>query len=166
MTVWLPVIMVFLAIVMVVGPIMMLLPSRGQQKVASIRAQATELGFSISTAYVKGNDGKLIHTTSYLLPFKDSEHRPKPSEEWELKRFSYHHGVHFLGDWDWVEGSTAPEKIWPTLKECVANLPSGLSFIHCSRAGIGVHWDERCEGVPEKDVLMLIKQSLESLSKG
>ena len=86
---WFVVFLMLLAFAMMVGPILLVQPSRRDRKVAGMRAKASQLGLRVSLQKL-GEDNLAV----YELPWSRTDQRPLMGVEWMLERKPYAHDIH------------------------------------------------------------------------
>ncbi|HEY7774848.1 MAG TPA: hypothetical protein VIC26_16815 [Marinagarivorans sp.] len=129
-----PTIIVVLVIAMMVGPVMLMKPTRAQKHLALLRKQAQTLGLKVGASDVKGEGGQLCWF--YWLPL-NTDNGPAPVV---LERQKYEHGLHIAKYW-LVKGRTPTEpQLWESF---LAKLPDSVYAVELNDHALGVHWNER-----------------------
>lgn len=106
---WVPLTIILLAIAMAVGPIMMMRPSKSQQRLASLRDEARKLGISVHPSPLASQFGS-NNLMRYSLP------NELDGTEVSLVRKSYEHDLHVEGFWEVTPAAAIkPDKFKPTL---------------------------------------------------
>lgn len=155
---WLTILLIVLALAMALGPVMLLQPSSGLQKLAKIRLLANQQGLIIRLPTAQAHGG-----AEYYLPLSKALRALAAQSSWALEKKNIAHEIHFYGDWDWRGSSQAPQALWSELRQILAHLPEGISALIFSPSGIGCEWDERCRGASENEAVTAIKTFLEQM---
>ncbi len=161
---WLMWVMVVLAVAMVVGPVMMLQPSKGLAKIAALRSHASQLGLTVHLPSREA-DGKPVRGAIYRMPLPEAIGKRKNFASWRVKRQKHTHGIHFHGEWDWASESRAPEAITDELRRQLDTLPESIAALECTTAGVGLQWDERCHGEQPEPEVEKLRDRLQGLSQ-
>lgn len=134
---WAAVIIV-LVIAMVVGPVMLMRPSKRDQYLAKLRASAREQGVQVSSSRLKDASGSLCWF--YWRPLESNDGNKKPSHEpLVLERKSYAHDLHVAEYFEITKGNAVPTGFEAILK----GLPESVQGVELNRHAIGMHWSER-----------------------
>ncbi len=158
---WLTFAMIFLAVAMVVGPVMMVRPTPGTVKLARLRSLASQESMNVRMPPKSTRKRGAI----YSIPLSPIMRERKPLTEWKLEKKSHEHALHFRGQWDW-EGDDRPEKaVCDDLETFLGTVPDGLTSFDCNAIGVGCLWDEYCRGKDEKTALFEVKNTLLRLRK-
>ncbi|MGH1440294.1 MAG: hypothetical protein ACRBBR_09310 [Cellvibrionaceae bacterium] len=152
MSYW-PVVFIVLAIAMVVGPIMIMKPSRRDQRLASLRQKAASLGLQVRMSDYEGRA-----TAVYSFPVD----LPKNTPAWQLLKQSYSHGIHFHGRWQLLENSAkVPTGLENTIKHYIDNLYDDVVGIEVDKKAVRLWWLEN----PKAETVEDIQESLKQLYK-
>ena len=129
-----------LAVMMAIGPVMLMQPSRRERHLAGLRQQAAQLGLSVRMAkYPDTESGTASDAVAvYSLPVE----LPSTTASWQLIRRSYSHNIHFYGHWDWQRPADLPLPQQGQLKQLLDDFPSDIVGIELSKASIGIWWRE------------------------
>lgn len=152
---WVALVIVVLAVLMIVGPLMAIRPTKSQNRLAALRQLALKEGLSVRmrqdpSAYKKG----LVAVYTLHLPgHQSNQDGEKPQQKsvrkanrWLLARREYSHELHFQGEWDWV-GEERPElSLQNFLKEHVVELDESFLAVESSGHSFGLYWTERLAG--------------------
>ncbi|TQV81370.1 hypothetical protein FKG94_09780 [Exilibacterium tricleocarpae] len=142
---WIPVIIVALAVVMVVGPVMLMRPTNLQRRQSRLRAYAGGKGLRVRLQAVpegaKSPDARQLLPV-YILPATDAEAGTKPPPPWLLVRRSLSHEIHFSGHWDWQGDQRAAPCCWDGLRETLERLPADVIALGRGPQGVYVFWAE------------------------
>lgn len=132
-------IIIVLVIAMVVGPIMLMRPSKRDQYLALLRARARSKNLSVSASSVKDEEG--VPCWFYWLAVgQDEEGSDKRVQSpLLLVRKSYAHDLHVAQYYEYAKGSRVPDG-WEAL---IADMPASVRAIELNRHALGVHWNER-----------------------
>jgi len=150
MSYW-PIIFIALFIVMAVGPIMMMRPSRRDKRLAALRQEASSSGLHVRMSDYKG---------SLVAVYSMSVDLPKSTPSWQLIKQSYSHDIHFYNRWQKSENSVIiPSGLEGPLKSYIDNLSEDIVGIEVSKTVVGVWWQEH----PNTETIKQIKSSLERL---
>lgn len=134
---WFFILLMFLAFAMIIGPIMLMQPSKRQQKVARLRAKAAELGLKVSLQTWQGRS-----LAVYEKPWPRQDRQRFGGEEWALDKQPYEHEIHINGWWQWRDGKAPPEPVVPLLRESLLDLPQGVLAVEATRLGLRCYWTE------------------------
>lgn len=131
----LSIVIVVLVVAMLVGPIMMLQPSRYQRRVAELRQRAAGLGLQVHIS--KYGDEQVA---AYQLPWHPSRRK---RGSWQLSRSTYEHGLHIAGVWQWLTQQRPPKQLEKVLAEQLPELPESVVGVEGNGRGVVVLWRER-----------------------
>ena len=135
-------IVIFLAICLIVGPIMMVMPSKSQTRTAKLRAAAMDLGFRVRLTKLSSKTASDIHAV-YSLAWPDSFGLDKrQNTNWKILDTGMEHDIHFFGRWEW-QNDKAPRWSHTIVNELLKTKPRGVSEISANGAGIECTWDEK-----------------------
>lgn len=160
---WTPLIFVLLAIALAVGPIMMMQPTKTQQRLAKLRDDARKMGLMVTMCVWPSKFKVKVNSyMRYQQPWH-TQHPPKCT--FFLFKQGYEHDLHLAKTWEKVEAINLPEEKLTGLllnNEILENIAS----IGCTTQGVFVDWNEnnstKLEGVREfleqlREVLISIK---------
>ena len=104
---WTPIIIIALAVAMVVGPVMLMRPSRLQQRQSRLRQYALEQGLRVQLqplpdGAASPDERQMLPV--YLLPPAPAAGGSRRLPPWLLIRHAISHDIHFSGHWDWRRG--------------------------------------------------------------
>lgn len=134
---WAAVIIV-MVIAMVVGPVMLMRPSKRDQYLAKLRASARVQGVQVSSSRLKDATGSLCWF--YWRPLENGDENKNPTvEPIVLERKPYAHDLHVADYFEMTKGNTVPTGFEAILK----GLPESVQGVELNRHAIGVHWSER-----------------------
>ncbi|BCD98415.1 hypothetical protein [Marinagarivorans cellulosilyticus] len=129
-----PIIIVLLVLAMLIGPVMLMQPSKAQKRLAALRQQATTLGLKVGASNVKAPDG--APCWAYWLPVTEQN----ALEPVLLERKNYEHGLHIAKYWFVKQGSGT--KLPAPVASVLLELPSSVHMLELNEHAIGVHWTE------------------------
>lgn len=145
---WVTWIFAAFALAMVVGPVMMLRPSSGTSKLASIRAYANARGIAIRLPSPK--KGRERHNgpraAYYTLPLGDKARKLGTIAPWGIEKKQHEHEIHFQGLWDWANKDRPHDMLQRKLRESLSTMPEGIIAVQFNALGVSVLWDEMCRG--------------------
>ncbi len=146
---WMTWLLVVFAMVMIVGPVMMLRPTPGISQVAALRAYANKRGITVRLPR-RDPDAADAKGAFYCRPLSKAIRRPGMVNAWGLEKKSYHHDIHFHGHWDWADDGRPDAAVAAQLRQVVEELPQGVSAVEFNVSGAGLLWDEFCRGVSQE----------------
>lgn len=147
MSFWL-LIFIFLIISMIVGPIMLMRPSKRMKRIAALRQKAAMEGLRVRLDQYQNTS-----VTVYSLVVK----RPKEAVKWQLIKQSYIHEIHFYNQWQFVNNtppflSTQSDK----LKQFIDKLNDSFVGLEARGDSVGIWWDESFESGSVDEVKELL----------
>lgn len=142
MSSWLPIVVIFFAVALVVGPVMWLKPSSRDKKLADLRQRAASSGLKVQLQPLPESQG----TGSAAVYFSQWRNPRRLQSGWALELQRMSHELNFDGVWDWRKKREAPDAAKPSLRELIALLPKDATAIFANDAGLGVQWHERSGG--------------------
>ncbi|MDZ7923519.1 MAG: hypothetical protein U5M23_05550 [Marinagarivorans sp.] len=148
------VIIVILVVVMLVGPIMMMQPSKSQKRLAALRQEAVTLGLHVNSSTLKETDGGSCWFYWLALPEKST------MAPLFLARKPYAHGLHVAQFWA-IESGVVDSRFQPALEACLGALPESVLGLGIDAKALGVHWTES----GGQDVLVALNSELHQLQK-
>lgn len=161
-----PIFMIVMSVAMIVGPIMMMQPSRGSVRVAKLRQAASHLGLLVYMA--KGPHPMEDRPCAvYLLPWSPQTLKSYPNmPKWTLYRKSFEHEAHFFKDWDWLTPSVANQGWQQIIRDEIKHIPLGTQVLSTDKAGLKIFWQEKTGGQNEEEAVEKLHQWLERVAKG
>lgn len=129
--------LLFLVFAMIVGPILLIKPSKRQQRIAQLRAKAPSLGLRVTLQTLNGQS-----IAVYEKPWPRDEQQKFGGQEWLLEKQSYQHDIHFCDWWAW-RGPEPSDAILAVLKQRLADLPDAVVAVEANRLGLRCYWTER-----------------------
>ncbi len=138
----LPFIIVLLAVAMAVGPLLLMRPTKKQQREMHLRQKAIKNGFRVQLraapkGAVKTDSGDMLAV--YSLPWGRKNADVSP---WLLVKRPYCHELHFCGVWEWEGRSAAASKWLAPLQRTLAQLPDDVVAVGNGPQGVYVYWRE------------------------
>ena len=127
-------------IAVVISPLMWLRQSPQAKRMTELRGMATQLSIQVSLHRRPDarEDEVSLDSVCYRLPWLDWN----ASESWVLQRFSPRGWDSHCEGWRWTQHQAHPD--WDDLlAQLIPALPTGVSALIASKAGIGMIWDER-----------------------
>ena len=133
---WMPILIILAAVSLLVGPIMLMQPTKQQQLQARLRGRAAKLGLRVQLA---GKPAGLPQEGAfYCLPW---EHVEDAKQLWFLRRMSYAHDLHIAGYWEWRQrDDTVAEAL---LADVLTTIPEEIFSLNAGPQGLCVYWSER-----------------------
>lgn len=163
-------ILIILAAAMVLGPVLLIQPSKGAAKTAKIRELAALAGLRVGLLSKddakrgKNKDGLQSDTrdfVEYSLPLPRAfEDIYKGDACWTVTQCNYSHGLHFYNFWDWRGEARPHARIEAGLKSFIDQLPVGVSSLILRDDYCALHWNEVCIGQSPEDAVAGIQQLL------
>lgn len=154
-------IIIILVVAMAIGPVMMLQPSAGMNRLAKMRTAASQLGLIVRVAK-KGEFP--VSGAIYSLPLSKEIRQKKIQENWCLKKLTHVHDIHFCDNWDWDGDGRAEKGVQALLGNELKQLPEGIYSLEFRASGLGMFWDEKCRGMDEQKAVEAIKARLHQIS--
>ena len=157
-------ILILLAIVMVVGPIMLMKPSAGQKKIADLRQVAAKMGLKVRLdTYISGNQKQSVAVYSLF------EDLLEDTGCYLLWRKNYAHGIHFHQDWEWQKlASDNPANLSPEQLERVhlwlESLAKEVVGVEINKRLVGLWWQEQNASYSLTDIHSKLKELATLLS--
>lgn len=134
---WPVVLIMILVFAMLVGPIMMLKPSRRQHQLAALRQEAAHLGLNVELQKLGGRT-----LAMYEVPWPREGDQKFNGESWALDKGTYEHEIHFDHRWQWRGSRTAPDALHDHLRQALHSLPAGVEAVEATSGGLGCAWTE------------------------
>lgn len=141
---WIALGIIALAIAMMLGPILIMQPSRRQRRLAQLRAAAAKQGVKVRMApmpegTIRAGDSVAV----YYRPWPDQkQHR----QSWMMARQPFAHGLHFADDWDWVGRGRAAVAWHEPLRRLLPSLPGSVLAVEAGSGSLGLAWLEQTQG--------------------
>jgi hypothetical protein len=153
MTFW-PIILIALAVVMAVGPVMMMQPTSRDRRLASLRLDAAQSGLHIRMAdYEKDGHSKSVAVYTYQVSL------PKNTPTWSLLRRSYQHEIHFHANWEWQStNKQISHQKDDQLHKFLDSLPDDIVGLEVNEMMVGIWWLEKPSTMTIKTLKQLLQQ--------
>lgn len=135
---WFVIFLLFLVFAMMVGPILLVQPSRRDRRIAALRAKAADLGLKVSMQSLERGV-----TPVYERRWPSLEKSKRTNVEWTLERQTYSHGIHFADWWQWLGQGRPPSAALPVLEGRLAKLPESVSNVESTPLGLRCYWSEQ-----------------------
>lgn len=129
---------VIFAIAMIVGPLLLMQPSRYTRQLAALRAEALTLGLTVKIGQLPGNTENIA---VYTHPWPSYYGKAK-QQNWLMVKRSFSHEIHYADHWDWQGESRADPHVLAHLKALLAQLPESVLAIEANSGGISCYWTE------------------------
>lgn len=147
-------------IALLIGPIMAMRPTKGQQRKEQLRMDGRAMGlhYRVTRLPKRVTDMEDAPAIScyFLLPHDAQVLHP----EWMLRRTSYSHGGNFYEDWDWLNDERPNERVIAKLSDIIPRLPADAMALGAGPSGTSIYWKEQ----GDKTVLAELKQYLEDIA--
>jgi hypothetical protein len=149
-----PIIFILLAVVMAVGPIMMMQPTSKDRRLANLRQEAAQSGLHVRmTDYEKNGVIRPVAVYSYQVKL------PKKTPTWSLLRRSYEHGIHFHATWEWLSANNKiNSQKADQLHSFLDVLPDDIVGLEVNESMVGIWWQERPSGMTIKTLKELLQK--------
>lgn len=172
---WLAVIATVMILGFVVGPIMWVLPSKRDKRIAKLRNHAAQEGVRVrivarsslpGIVEAKESSANLVRYSinwdsgdddSGILPSSEIENLP-----WRIQVGRIDHETHFSGMWDWGKDLVADQKWHGPLRETLNELPNDALAIENTPYDLAIFWQEKGSNA-EVDCVVAILKKLRSL---
>jgi hypothetical protein len=153
MTLW-PIILIALAVVMAVGPVMMMQPTTRDRRLASLRQDAAQSGLHIRMAdYEQNGHTRAVAVYTYQVSL------PKKTPTWSLLRRSYEHEIHFHQTWEWqLTNKKISHQKDDQLHQFLAKLPDDIVGLEVNEMMVGIWWLEKPSTMTIKTLKALLQQ--------
>lgn len=138
---WTAIGMIALAMAMMLGPILIMRPSRWQKRLASMRQEANTQGFQVQMSHFDGESVAVYERPWPRGTVQEDRQRGRLSE-WMLMRRNYNHELHLAGVWQWQDGQRPPEAVQSWLAEALTELPESVVAVRATKLGFGCYWQE------------------------
>lgn len=128
---------VLLVVAMMLGPVMLMQPTKRQQGLVRIRRQALKHGLRV---YLGRLAGETIAV--YQKTWPKVEGYRYGGQNWCLVRQKYEHDIHFAKEWSWQGEAPANLLVLEYLQSVVTDLPQSVYAIEAHHEGLGCYWAE------------------------
>lgn len=157
------ILIIVVAVALILGPVSMLVPKKGQRQREQLRLKARDAGlrFTLRKLPPLKTDAESPATMPcyYIPPLKQHQ----PFDEWTLMRTTYSHEGNFYREWDWVNSRAPDEPIQAFLLQQLPLLPESVKAIGYGTAGVCVFWDES-NGEAFLDNLVALLKGIQAVS--
>ncbi len=136
------IVIVILVIAMMLGPIMIMQPSKSQRRLAKLRGHAQKLGLSVGASTLKTDSGRECWFYWLNLP------KACQLSTVSLERENYAHGLHLADFWSTKKPVSDPQRIETFLRA----LPDTVCGVDVTDHTLGIHWSEK-GGIEALDTL-------------
>lgn len=149
---WVALVIVVLAVLMIVGPLMAIRPTKNQNRLAGLRQLALKEGLSVRMRQdPSAHNNGLVAVYTYYLPGRKNNQTGETSQRknvrkanrWLLTRRDFPHELHFQGEWDWLGEDRPVRSLQSFLKEHVMELDGSFLAVESSGRGFSLYWTER-----------------------
>ena len=147
-----PLLFIIGAIALMIGPLMMLQPSRRQQELTALRQMAVQRGIRI---HLNKAIGKHQSVAVYSLPWPTAV----KTGYFCLIKQQFAHDLHFSGYWHWHNDGRPPNQWLAPLGEILESLPSDIVGMEVAEDSLGVFWLEKNQQTPLTTIENILKQS-------
>ena len=147
------------------GPIMMMRPSKRDAKEAELRLKALSHGLKVTMERHPDTDNTDMYAVYYLSWPSQIMKAYSDQLDWSITLNGFEHGIHFHKRWDWVEGREAPAAWSQAIKSCLDSLSKDEVALSSSRAGLAIYWNESLRGRTTDEAVHHISELLKALSK-
>ena len=153
MTLW-PIILIALAVVMAIGPVMMMQPTTRDRRLASLRHEAAQSGLHIRMdEYEKNGHTRAVAVYTYQVSL------PKKTPTWSLLRRSYEHEIHFHATWEWqLTNKKISHQKNDQLHQFLDQLPDDIVGLEVNEMMVGIWWLEKPSTMTIKTLKLLLQQ--------
>lgn len=138
---WTAIIIVCLVIAMMVGPVMLIQPSRRQRRLANLRAVAVVHGLKVRMKWMP--DGNVRAGQQVALYYQNWPDNKTLKNTWLLARQPYSHGLHFAENWDWTNERAASPEWQETIRRALPALPDSVVAVEAASQSLGLCWLEQ-----------------------
>ncbi len=162
---WLPILIVCMAIAMILGPIMLMQPTQQQRRSAARRQHALSLGLRVhlQPPPVKcGLGPEVKQVAMYCLPWKDSR---MGRSQWVLVRTRFSHDLHFCGAWDWEVKADEKWQLSGLNADHLALLGDDILAVAAGPQGLCCYWRESGDLDRVDSVAVWLKDTADQLSE-
>lgn len=154
--------MIIAVVSLMLGPVMMMQPSKKERRLARIRGSAIANKLKVQSHVDDKGEMYAVYTKpwpDYILQSLKSRQFP----EWRLNRMAFAHDIHFHSVWDWDNKSKTSSVVPGELAAILDSVNEDITAIEVNRFGASVHWNEYLRGREPQQVIKEIEQLLASL---
>lgn len=135
---WIAILIICVAMAAVIGPVLIMKPSKRQKNLANLRAKAATLGLRVQMAKFK--DGTIA---VYEKPWPLTEKVKKRIQPWRVDKMPYVHDIHIAEYWNLTGEAELNADLKLKLPALFAKLPEGVLAVEVTRLGARCYWNER-----------------------
>jgi len=170
---WLVVIVMILGFV--VGPIMWVIPTKRDKRIAKLRNYAAQAGVRVrlvarsSLPGISEAEGSPVNLVRYSINWDPEGDDAETvlsckieNSPWRLQVGKIEHESHFSGQWEWAKDLVADQKWHIFLRETLNTLPRGVLVIENTPYDLAIFWQEKGSN-SEVDRLVEILKTLRGL---
>ncbi|WP_394201812.1 hypothetical protein [Marinagarivorans algicola] len=128
-----PIVIVVLVVAMMIGPVMIMQPTKGQKRLAALRRYAAAQGLHVNASQIKTSDDTVCWF--YWLPLAEKDQLPIM----RLERQNYAHGLHVAKYWAF---KTPETEVPQAIERFLLTLPPSVCGFETKTHAVGVHWSE------------------------
>ena len=147
--------LILFIIAVVISPLMWFRQTPHSKRMTEFRHLANSLKIQVSLHRRPDarDEETALETVCYRLAWPETDIK----QGWILQRFSQRGWDSSYDGWRWTQYQADPE--WDmVLDELVPQMPSGVSAIMASRAGIGLIWDERGTAQDVQNIVAILQR--------
>lgn len=150
---------VLLAVALVIGPVMWIRPSRGQQRLARIRMKARELGIDVRIIEIPQTRRAAVRREEVALGalYRLGVHDPRA-----VLPLSHRCLRDAQGGWE-SEGDQLPQRLQDTLELVQSQLPVDAVGIELGPLGPGIYWREMGEDKAVEHIAAQLRLLLDAM---
>lgn len=130
--------MIGLAMAAVLGPILIMQPSKRQRHLAQLRAGAAAQGVKVHMVKLN-KDTVAVYSKPWTLPEKVK----KRILSWRLDKMTYVHEIHIAQYWQFTGEQPLDPNLKAKLPALLATLPEGVLAVEVTRSVVSCYWNER-----------------------
>ncbi len=146
---WTAIVIICLVVAIMVGPIMMMQPTKRQRQLATLRKSALAHGLKVRMMTMP--PGSVQEGESVAVYYHSWPDNKTLKNTWFLARQSFSHGAHFDDTWDWIDDKPAAAPWQAAIRAALPALPESVIAVEASSHSLGVSWLEKPEGqTPEQ----------------
>ncbi len=171
---WLVVVMIVAILGIVIGPIMWVVPSNRDKRIAKLRNYAAEQGARVrlvakrslpGIAEDKDSSPNLVrYSINWTLDKSEDDERNKSNltskpenSPWRLQAGRIEHESHFSGAWQWAKDLVADQKWHSALRANLDRLPSDVIAIENTPYDLAIYWQEKGSAEEVDQVVSFLK---------
>lgn len=151
-----------MVVALMVGPIMMMQPSRGERRLVKLRKLAMQNNLKVRVVPSPLGGGGASYA-SYTQSWPDEVYKRIKSQQlpnWRLEQLELDHEIHFHGRWEWSVKPSIALGYADSLKQEIDSLRVKAVMIEVNKLGVGIVWPERVKDGEEQSVIEEISRFL------